>query len=158
MPQMPVHWLNIRLVLTIFVALLGTIFLFLGLSRASPAPFYRSAIGPFSVRESSLQHVSNRTLGVSTNYFHSTVAGSRHHIDRPLTSTQFQKIFVINLPSRTDHRDSMSLAAALTDLQIDYVDGVTEVDNKTLPPGGKEVNLHSGALGNWRAHMNIARM
>ena len=52
----------------------------------------------------------------------------------------------------------MSLAAALTDLQIDYVDGVTEVDNKTLPPGGKEVNLNTGALGNWRAHMNIARM
>lgn len=52
----------------------------------------------------------------------------------------------------------MSLAAALTDLQVDYVDGVTEVDNKTLPPGGKEVNLDSGCLGNWRAHMNIARL
>ena len=52
----------------------------------------------------------------------------------------------------------MSLAAALTDLQIDYIDGVTELDKKTLPPGGKEANLASGALGNWRAHMNIARM
>ena len=52
----------------------------------------------------------------------------------------------------------MSLAAALTDLRIDYVDGVSEVDNRTLPPGGKEVNLDSGGLGNWRAHMNIARM
>ena len=52
----------------------------------------------------------------------------------------------------------MSLAAALTDLRIDYVDGVKEVDNKTLPPGGKEVNLDLGVLGNWRAHMNIARM
>ena len=71
---------------------------------------------------------------------------------------QFQKIFVINLPSRTDHRDSMSLAAALTDLRVEYVDGVTEVDKKSLPPGGTEVNLDSGALGNWRAHMNIARM
>ena len=52
----------------------------------------------------------------------------------------------------------MSLAAALTDLQIHYVDGVTEVDNKTLPSGGKEVKLESGGLGNWRAHMNIARL
>lgn len=52
----------------------------------------------------------------------------------------------------------MSLAAALTDLQIDYVDGVIEVDQRSLPPGGKEVNLDSGDLGNWRAHMNIARM
>ena len=71
---------------------------------------------------------------------------------------QFQKIFVINLPSRTDHRDSMSLAAALTDLRVEHVDGVTEVDKKSLPPGGTEVNLDSGGLGNWRAHMNIARM
>lgn len=71
---------------------------------------------------------------------------------------QFEKIFVIGLPSRTDRRDSMSLAAALTDLQIDYVDGVTEVDQKSLPPGAQKVNLDSGGLGNWRAHMNIARM
>ena len=52
----------------------------------------------------------------------------------------------------------MSLAAALTDLRIDYVDGVSEIDAKTLPPGGREANLNWGALGNWRAHMNIARM
>ena len=52
----------------------------------------------------------------------------------------------------------MSLAAALIDLRIDYVDGVNEVDHRTLPPGGKEVNLDPGGLGNWRAHMNIARM
>jgi hypothetical protein len=44
-----------------------------------------------------------------------------------LIAAQFQKIFVINLPSRTDHRDSMALASAFTDLQIEYVDGVTEV-------------------------------
>lgn len=51
----------------------------------------------------------------------------------------------------------MSLAAALTDLQLDFVDGVTEVDEKSLPPGGKETNLPAGGLGAWRAQMNIAR-
>ena len=51
----------------------------------------------------------------------------------------------------------MSLAAALTGLQIEYVDGVTVVDNRTLPVGGKELKLHAGGLGNWRAHMNVAR-
>ena len=76
---------------------------------------------------------------------------------KSLTSVQFQKIFVINLRSRTDHRDSMSLAAALTDLRVEYIDGVTEVDEKSLPPGGKEVNLSSGGLGAWRAHLNVAR-
>ena len=43
----------------------------------------------------------------------------------------------------------MLLAAALTDLRIDYVDGVNDVDKRTLPPGGKEVNLDSGGLGTW---------
>lgn len=70
---------------------------------------------------------------------------------------QFQKIFVINLPSRTDHRDSMSLAAALSDIDIEYIDGVTEVLEKTLPPGGKETNLSKGSLGAWRAHVNVLR-
>ena len=51
----------------------------------------------------------------------------------------------------------MSLAAALTDLRVEYIDGVTEVDEKSLPPGGKEVNLKSGGLGAWRAHLNVAR-
>ncbi|KAF2101184.1 hypothetical protein NA57DRAFT_34782 [Rhizodiscina lignyota] len=70
----------------------------------------------------------------------------------------FQKIFVINLPSRTDHRDAITLAAALTDLELEFVDGVTEVAEKALPPGGKEVKLNKGGLGNWRAHLNIMRM
>ncbi|KAH7053428.1 hypothetical protein B0J12DRAFT_571706 [Macrophomina phaseolina] len=70
----------------------------------------------------------------------------------------FQKIFVINLPSRDDLRDSMSLAAALTGLDIEYVDGVTEAEEKTLPPGSKETNLAKGSLYAWRAHMNVVRM
>ncbi|EKG14494.1 hypothetical protein MPH_08343 [Macrophomina phaseolina MS6] len=80
-----------------------------------------------------LSHVFNRTLG-------------------------FQKIFVINLSSRTDYRDSMALAAALSDLQVEFIDGVTDVDERTLPPGAKEVNLNSGSLYAWRAHMNAARL
>lgn len=71
---------------------------------------------------------------------------------------KFQKIFVIGLPARTDHRDSMSLAAALTGLSIEYVDGVTSVDNKTLPPGGVEKGLNEGSIFGWRAHMNVLRM
>jgi hypothetical protein len=52
----------------------------------------------------------------------------------------------------------MSLAAALTGLSIEYVDGVTSVDNKTLPPGGLERGLNEGSIFGWRAHMNVLRM
>ncbi|KAK4541577.1 hypothetical protein LTR36_007874 [Oleoguttula mirabilis] len=75
-----------------------------------------------------------------------------------MTIAQFQKIFVISLPLRTDHRDAVSLAAALTGLQFEFVDGVTEVSQRALPPGGEQLGLNSGALGNWRAHMNVAQM
>lgn len=82
----------------------------------------------------------------------------RLYVAPPLTSYKFQKIFVINLSSRTDYRDSMALAAALSDLQVEFIDGVTDVDERTLPPGAKEVNLNSGSLYAWRAHMNAARL
>ena len=72
-----------------------------------------------------------------------------------LTVPQFQKIYVINLPSRTDHKDSMTLAAHFTGLEVEFVDGVTEVESKALPPNDTE--LSQPALGAWRAHMNIAR-
>jgi len=73
-------------------------------------------------------------------------------------SVQFQKIFVINLGSRTDHRDSMSLAAALTNLRVDYISGVIDVNSKSIPQSTNEAKLDKGALGAWRAHLNIARL
>lgn len=64
---------------------------------------------------------------------------------------------MINLPYRTDHRDAMVLAVAFTSLQVEYVDGVTKVEEKVLP-GGSDTMLEQAHLGNWRAHMNVARM
>lgn len=75
-----------------------------------------------------------------------------------LTFAQFQKIYVINLPSRVDHRDAAVLAAAFTGLEIEYVDGVTHVDINMLPPGGKESEMSQAALGAIRAHLNVARL
>lgn len=52
----------------------------------------------------------------------------------------------------------MTLAAALTNdggLKFDYVDGVTEVDDHALPPGGNNTNLDKGLKNCWRAHMNV---
>lgn len=51
----------------------------------------------------------------------------------------------------------MSLAAAYSGLAIEYIDGVTEVDDKTLPPGGVDKGLNKGSIYAWRAHMNVLR-
>ena len=49
---------------------------------------------------------------------------------------QFRKILIINLPSRTDHRDAMSLSAAVSNLQLDWIDDVSgdDVLEKALSP------------------------
>lgn len=51
----------------------------------------------------------------------------------------------------------MSLAASLTDIDVEFIDGVVDVDRKTLPPGATADNLHGGSLGCWRAHLDVLR-
>ncbi|KAK5684829.1 hypothetical protein LTS10_002904 [Elasticomyces elasticus] len=51
----------------------------------------------------------------------------------------------------------MSLAAHFTDLHVEFVEGVKEVDRRTLPPGG-DPRAKIGVLGCWRAHLNVMRM
>ena len=81
MLHMSINSFNIRLLLTISVALLGAALLFLGFSRTFSPPFYQSTDARFSFAGDSLQHVFNRTLGVSTIEIYSTVAVSRHSVN-----------------------------------------------------------------------------
>ncbi|KAK4043896.1 hypothetical protein C8A01DRAFT_31994 [Parachaetomium inaequale] len=71
----------------------------------------------------------------------------------------FQHIFAINLPWRTDRRDALALAAALSELDITWVDGVAGIDvlEKVLPgdPSSRKGGFTSGNKGSWRAHMDV---
>ncbi|KAH7336278.1 hypothetical protein BKA65DRAFT_563288 [Rhexocercosporidium sp. MPI-PUGE-AT-0058] len=71
----------------------------------------------------------------------------------------FQKIFVINMPSRTDRRDAISLAAAVSDLTVDFIEGVggDSIPEAAFPPEGsrESIKLSKGIKGSWRSHMNI---
>lgn len=54
----------------------------------------------------------------------------------------------------------MSLAAAYSGLDIEYIDGVTTVSDKALPPEEAprlEKGLNNGTIYAWRAHMNALR-
>lgn len=54
------------------------------------------------------------------------------------------------MPSRTDLRDSLQLAAALTDLKIDIVDGkAAPEDQKAFPPHAEDFGTHNPAMGAW---------
>ncbi|RMZ79024.1 hypothetical protein DV737_g3558, partial [Chaetothyriales sp. CBS 132003] len=71
---------------------------------------------------------------------------------------KFEKIFAINLPERTDHRDGLILATAVSNIEVEFVDGVhgEKIPTKALPPNFNE-NLNTGSLGAWRAHINAIR-
>ncbi|EME43425.1 glycosyltransferase family 25 protein, partial [Dothistroma septosporum NZE10] len=69
----------------------------------------------------------------------------------------FGKILVIGLPTRTDKRDGVALAAAFSGMDVEFIDGVTDVDPKTLPPGGEGSGRSAGEFGSWRAHMNAVK-
>jgi hypothetical protein len=64
---------------------------------------------------------------------------------------------VINLPDRTDRRDSMTLAAAVSGLRFTWVLGVKgeTIAEKALPPGDRNTNARwDGVKGCWRGHLN----
>lgn len=69
---------------------------------------------------------------------------------------QFEKIYVINLPERSDRRDSITLSAALSNIDIEIVDAVRgeNVLDKVIPH--PEVGRFMKAeIGCWRSHINI---
>ncbi|TVY84973.1 hypothetical protein LSUE1_G000848, partial [Lachnellula suecica] len=74
------------------------------------------------------------------------------------TTLGFEKIFVINMPSRTDRRDATSLAAAASNLNIDFIEGVggDSIPEAAFPPGGSadSIKQSPGIKGSWRSHMN----
>ncbi|KAG5973923.1 hypothetical protein E4U55_000181 [Claviceps digitariae] len=68
----------------------------------------------------------------------------------------FQDILVVGLPSRSDRRDGMTLAAALSEISIKFVNGVKgeEVNEKAVPVPENGQHLEGASLGSWRGHMN----
>ncbi|KAH7414363.1 hypothetical protein DE146DRAFT_640017 [Phaeosphaeria sp. MPI-PUGE-AT-0046c] len=72
------------------------------------------------------------------------------------TTLGFQKIFVLNLPFRTDRRDAMSLSAAISNIKLEYVDGVTgaSIKQTAYPPPDENIKLLPGIRGSWRTHMD----
>ncbi|KAI4924555.1 hypothetical protein J4E85_007671 [Alternaria conjuncta] len=81
---------------------------------------------------------------------------SASHILPTLTQLKFEKILVLNLPSRTDRRDAMSLAAAISNIKLEFVEGVTgeSIKNKAYPLPEENRKLSAGIRGSWRTHMN----
>ncbi|KAL8414586.1 hypothetical protein RB594_005713 [Gaeumannomyces avenae] len=110
------------------------VFAYLVLSQRPRAQWRPPSSGAAATRSGDLAAVANDTLG-------------------------FDKVFAINRPSRSDRRDSLSLAAALTGVRLSYSDGVdgSEVEERVLPADSEGKRIRKGNVGSWRAHMNVLR-
>lgn len=71
----------------------------------------------------------------------------------------FSKIFVVNLPERTDKRDALSLVGALTNIKLTWTSAIrgTSVPDKALPLGVDRAGWRDGGIGSWRSQINIIR-
>ncbi|KAK8121792.1 hypothetical protein PG984_010462 [Apiospora sp. TS-2023a] len=71
----------------------------------------------------------------------------------------FEKVFVVNLPDRTDKRDALSLVGTLTGIKLDWVRALRGVDvpDKALPLGVERQGWRDGGIGSWRSQMNAIR-
>ncbi|KAK8043416.1 glycosyltransferase family 25 protein [Apiospora rasikravindrae] len=97
------------------------------------------------------------------NVSHLLHVRSWRHASGPIANDTagFAKILIINRPARTDRRDAMALVAAVSNLTLEWVDGVDgdTVEERVLPPGDRPKQKSSDAAvrGSWRAHMNALR-
>lgn len=60
------------------------------------------------------------------------------------------------MPERTDHRDGLVLAGALSNIDIEFIPGVwaDTILPKVIPAGHESFDTTPGWVGAWRAHMN----
>ncbi|RAO69507.1 uncharacterized protein BHQ10_005519 [Talaromyces amestolkiae] len=86
-------------------------------------------------------------------------SGSDLASDARNSTLGFGAIFVINLPPRTDRRDALALMSSMTDLKLDYIEGVlgSDVMDRALPPPASHTSQRSGNIGSWRSHLNAIR-
>ena len=103
-----------------------------------------------------VSHLSSRLRVLRTT----SASAAKQMDDKQMNNTLgFEKVYVVNLPERSDKRDAMSLAAALTNITVDYIDGVKgdTIPDKALPHKQEHRPMPANFLGSWRAHMNTIR-
>jgi hypothetical protein len=73
------------------------------------------------------------------------------------STLNFEKIFAINLPSRLDRKDLLTVMARYTNLSVTIVPGVSSIADNALPPPRTAGALRPEEYRVWRAHANVWR-
>lgn len=131
------YGLYIAVSIVAFIALIAT---YINFPRLTPAALS-------STRSNDLS-INNRTLGVSSMVDYSTR-------DLLLISTKFQKIFVLNMQTRVDQKDILTVVASVMDLDFHFWMASTpdSIPDKALPDGAE--TFSGGPRGEWISQMSI---
>ncbi|KAJ5591697.1 LPS glycosyltransferase [Penicillium hispanicum] len=72
------------------------------------------------------------------------------------TTLGFERVFVISLKDRMDKRDALAVAASLTQIDLEWIDGVklSDIPDRAYPSGWERDREKPNELAAWRAHMN----
>ena len=73
------------------------------------------------------------------------------------STLNFQQIFAINLPSRLDRKDLLTVMATYSNISITIMPGVRSVAENALPPPRTPGSLRMEEYAVWRAHANVWR-
>ncbi|EXJ63176.1 hypothetical protein A1O7_03622 [Cladophialophora yegresii CBS 114405] len=129
-----------RVAVIAFASFIGFLLLLFGY-RNSPTNVRSPSLAPSDSGRGTISAARQKSLGAIQN-----------------TTLGFEKILAINLPERTDYRDGLALAAAVSNIQVEFINGVhgDTVLDKVLPPKHVE-NPEAALRGSWRAHVNALR-
>lgn len=134
-----------------------------GLPVHPAAPSFRVEVGKFSSDSTAPQPdglVEGTTpVEEDTSNTTDTSEEARYSAAIHNETLGFQKIFVVNLPERTDKRDALTLVSALTDIKLTWTSAIrgTNVPDKALPLGVDRNGWRDGGIGSWRSQMNVIR-
>ncbi|UZJ55632.1 hypothetical protein CBS101457_004952 [Exobasidium rhododendri] len=80
------------------------------------------------------------------------------HQGVPVNSTLgFEKIYVLNLPSRVDKRDELALMAYASGVRLEFLDAVTKEEIGSLSIAQHAPDMLPTLLGSYRSHINALR-
>ena len=100
-------------------------------------------------------HASANSMGFSLpDRFHSTGTPAKEAGNSTLG---FSSIFYLNLKTRYDRTDAISLQAFLSGVRVTEYPAVEKdtITDVGLPPTSSQGSLTNGQIGCWRAHANV---
>jgi len=142
------------IILIALVVITGTFTWFLvhGITTATTSTSFSLSQTP---NDHPLIQVTASHLNTDTTRVDTPSSGRRLH--EANSTLNFERIFAINLPSRLDRKDLLTVMAKYTDLSITIVPGVSTIADSAIPPRRTPGSLRIEEYRVWRAHANVWR-